>query len=662
MPKKKMPKSTSPTSVTLNRPLRIICTLGVTEWMEYFLSKRTPNASTMLRIVYPMALLNQRGKIEMKLCDDFDIVGPFDKNTEWADVFMFPRIVNVDLENHKKFVKRLKDAGKMIIFEHDDWYWQLGPSNYRKGDILKESLDATLFTAEQADLITSPNPYLNEQTVALSGAHPIMTKAIPNGIFVGEWNQLRDEYRTKSAQVRILLTGATNHYCLTGDTLVVTDSGKVPISELVGTTGLVLAPGGYKSYENVHITKKMADIVKLSFEGGESVRCTPDHLFLTSEGWVQAIDLTPNHMIRLVYDPNNHYQRAEADVSGENVLPLTEGVLLQEGRLLNGKGKNSLPSPENMGTPQWANSPRNGRPSQGWEQGKQLLGEPGHHVTGSTPEHAHEKSQAITSGQRTDVQARTSKGPRMAQDKPQSKGAARQVMEIWTSILTKEAAGKEDVYDLTVPDGHAFCVESGIVVHNSDWLNVMPVIKKVVAKFGPRVKISVFGINPDERTYKFNNGKSGQKEMKAHYRSLMSNFRSLGIDTHGFLDFSKYAQKMCELSPDIGIISTTDAIYDKCKSTLKFADYTAAGAAVLCPRLLPYTELPDDAVSFYDNQDELFSKLCALITDTALRKQQYAQAATLLEERYDIGETVVQWESAFLDAYRLFQSKQKGTP
>ena len=39
-------------------------------------------------------------------------------------------------------------------------------------------------------------------------------------------------------------------------------------------------------------TKKVSSLLELTFEDGSTVKCTPDHLFLTQRGWVQADSLT----------------------------------------------------------------------------------------------------------------------------------------------------------------------------------------------------------------------------------------------------------------------------------------------------------------------------------------------------------------------------------
>lgn len=86
-------------------------------------------------------------------------------------------------------------------------------------------------------------------------------------------------------------------HCFTGDTRVLTRYGTHPICDLP-FTGEVLTPCGWKQYIAPRITRKDAPLVEVSFKDGLTVKCTPDHLFLTESGWKSAESLTPNTVIQ----------------------------------------------------------------------------------------------------------------------------------------------------------------------------------------------------------------------------------------------------------------------------------------------------------------------------------------------------------------------------
>jgi ribonucleoside-diphosphate reductase alpha chain len=99
--------------------------------------------------------------------------------------------------------------------------------------------------------------------------------------------------------------------CFTGETLVDTADGAIPIevlakeSEAGNTLPDVLAfdtvSGEWRRTAVLRAwqTKRAVQLVEVTTEGGLSVRCTPDHRFLTDEGrWEAAEDLTPGRDLR----------------------------------------------------------------------------------------------------------------------------------------------------------------------------------------------------------------------------------------------------------------------------------------------------------------------------------------------------------------------------
>lgn len=88
-----------------------------------------------------------------------------------------------------------------------------------------------------------------------------------------------------------------NDHCLTGDMLVMTDKGEVPIQELVGTSGQVWSfnlDGGkaeLKLYHDCRMTQEMVDIYEVETEDGRIIKCTAEHPILTERGYIMVKDL-----------------------------------------------------------------------------------------------------------------------------------------------------------------------------------------------------------------------------------------------------------------------------------------------------------------------------------------------------------------------------------
>lgn len=99
-----------------------------------------------------------------------------------------------------------------------------------------------------------------------------------------------------------------NDHCLTGNTLVMTDKGEMPICELVGTSGNVWSynidtgKAELKPYHDCRLTQEKAEIYEIETEDGRFIRCTGEHPILTERGYVLAKDLLVSDRIIDIID------------------------------------------------------------------------------------------------------------------------------------------------------------------------------------------------------------------------------------------------------------------------------------------------------------------------------------------------------------------------
>jgi len=103
-----------------------------------------------------------------------------------------------------------------------------------------------------------------------------------------EWDDKRGSYKDIPYH---------NWACFTGDTKVLTHNGIYPIME-VASNGEVLTKNGWKKYNNLGITGENAPLVEVVFNDNTKVRCTPEHLFLTENGWKSADKLEKGSVIQ----------------------------------------------------------------------------------------------------------------------------------------------------------------------------------------------------------------------------------------------------------------------------------------------------------------------------------------------------------------------------
>ena len=89
-----------------------------------------------------------------------------------------------------------------------------------------------------------------------------------------------------------------DHACVTGDTLIETIKGKIPIKDLVNTEGKCYCINtktkrkAIGNFKNVCCTGKNKDIYKIKLSNNTEIKLTADHLVLTEKGWKQVKDLT----------------------------------------------------------------------------------------------------------------------------------------------------------------------------------------------------------------------------------------------------------------------------------------------------------------------------------------------------------------------------------
>lgn len=116
---------------------------------------------------------------------------------------------------------------------------------------------------------------------------------------------LIQEFQSYVWDIKSSLTGVDkpkkeNDHCLTGDTLVWTNKGKIEIKNLVGMKGLVRCYDTtiknrftWSNFQNVAKTREKQRIYKVTLKNGKTVRATSDHKLLTKRGYIEIQHLLP---------------------------------------------------------------------------------------------------------------------------------------------------------------------------------------------------------------------------------------------------------------------------------------------------------------------------------------------------------------------------------
>lgn len=231
--------------------------------------------------------------------------------------------------------------------------------------------------------------------------------------------------------------------CLSGNTLIQTTNGNIPIKDLVGTTPDVYCMDNdgeltIAKATKVWCTRKDAQTVTVHTGKGD-ITCTPDHLiFTTNRGWVEAKSLKKGDKIKGLNRQMKDEVHVAVGLSGAKYIP--------EHRFVLGHYEN-------------------------------IEGMDVHHIDGDTFNNKYENLQAMShsehsrltnTGRVIEYNRDETNGrflPKAIKSKRASKNQKKQVGSNWYVKDVSWNTETEDVYDITVPEFHNF-VANDMVVHN----------------------------------------------------------------------------------------------------------------------------------------------------------------------------------------------------
>lgn len=297
--------------------------------------------------------------------------------------------------------------------------------------------------------------------------------------------------------------------CFVGDTEILTRYGTCQIMNLP-ETGEVLTPCGWKRYENVRMTRKNARLVEVGFSDGHTVKCTPDHLFMTASGWKSAQSLKKGSVIlsTLTNSPNTSTANSTGYGPTIRTSRVVEGQSIATfGRMLSEKSLSIVTSTIETAT-SWITGlrtwsaltpastlvrtceagrsrravglaqPRETRLHSGTLRRKVACGT---NVMLSGQKDGRNGSEsrslvriAVERMMRlfASLAMRRNTAAKRVRCKPTASGGSRTNGHVLIDYV-KPLKERADVYDLTVPSEHCFSLANGAVVHNCDGFGLM---------------------------------------------------------------------------------------------------------------------------------------------------------------------------------------------
>ena len=100
---------------------------------------------------------------------------------------------------------------------------------------------------------------------------------------------------------------------------------------------------------------------------------------------------------------------------------------------------------------------------------------------------------------------------------------------------------------------------------------------------------------------------------------------------------------------DIGIIPLVNTEFNKCKSELKYIEFTALGVPIVASDVDAYKDTIEEGVTGFlaNNEDEWVNKLSMLIEDPKLRNGILNNAREDILKNYNLKSRAKQWDEIF---------------
>ena len=171
----------------------------------------------------------------------------------------------------------------------------------------------------------------------------------------------------------------------------------------------------------------------------------------------------------------------------------------------------------------------------------------------------------------------------------------------------------------------------GTMTHNNDLElihNVVLRLKDIFSKKGIEVELEVIGASIDENIDWFNVKKL------PYYPMSMATFMKWIANNGNW---------------DIGIIPLVNTEFNKCKSELKYIEFTALGVPVVASDVEVYRNTIEEGVTGFlaNDENEWVAKLSKLIDDPKLRNGILNNARDDILKNYDLRDRAKQWDGIF---------------
>ena len=180
----------------------------------------------------------------------------------------------------------------------------------------------------------------------------------------------------------------------------------------------------------------------------------------------------------------------------------------------------------------------------------------------------------------------------------------------------------------------------GTPSHKPDLGYIIPVLLDLIKRYPQKLRFHFWGVQPPTQLESL-----PQVKWTPWYFSL-------------YKDFAELFQTQ---SADIFIAPLVDNLFNRCKSPLKFFEYSALGAPGVFSRLEPYADVVTHGHNglLASSLDEWKDCLIQLVENGELRFQLAINAQAKIRENWLLSQNAFRWEAAFQSAINIISSNRE---
>lgn len=175
--------------------------------------------------------------------------------------------------------------------------------------------------------------------------------------------------------------------------------------------------------------------------------------------------------------------------------------------------------------------------------------------------------------------------------------------------------------------------------HTPDLGYIEPVISNLLAKFGDRIKFCVWGLKPPASLLQ------------------LPQTKWIRVSTYSYADFVDFFQRQ---EADIFIAPLVDNLFNRCKSEIKFLEYSTLGSAIVASNLEPYNSVIKNGVNGFLASDyvDWETYLTRLIENNELRYKISLNAQLTVKDSWIISQNAKKWTEVYQNVESLSEERE----